>query len=75
MELYPSASLLQINNAAKLMLINESGQTFISMDMAINAGTNLAKLQLNQIPKGTYLIKLVSTGNKFAFQAQKIIVQ
>lgn len=64
-----------INNAAKLMLINESGQTFISMDMAINAGTNLAKLQLNQIPKGTYLIKLVSTGNKFAFQAQKIIVQ
>ncbi len=64
-----------INDAAKLMLINESGQTFISMDLVINAGTNLAKLQLNQIPRGTYFIKLVATGNKSVFQAQKIIVQ
>jgi hypothetical protein len=65
----------QVSGPGKLSLVNQTGQQEMIINVTINTGNNLQKLQLDQIPKGVYFIQLLSAINKPIFQPQKIIIE
>jgi hypothetical protein len=60
---------------ASLILFNMMGQQAMKKDIIVNQGNNNLLLMINNLPKGTYVIKLSSANGDIGNKTQKIIVQ
>ena len=63
---YPSLANIQVLNAA--------GQQVMLKTISANAGGNIVPLNLQSLPKGVYMVNLLSVDGKNLYETQKIII-